>query len=253
MKITQYTFPGSINLYNLGDVHRGDHACNDALFRKIIDIVERDPVGYWISTGDLLNVALRNSKSNVYGSMSLEDEMSVLLEELEPIAKKCLGIVKSNHHARFDKETGMSLDSILCDRLNIPFLGALGIINITCNRTSYFTAMHHGTGSSKMRGGKASSLERLSFIVPGADLYLEGHSHSYQALYDTAHYIDRKRNLMSEGIAHFCTTGHFLKWDESYAADHKLQPMPQGAAMIELKGNGLGKIANKKIKIDLVY
>ncbi len=253
MKITQYTFADSINLYNLGDIHRGDNACNDQLFRKIIGIIEKDPIGYWVSTGDLLNVALKSSKSNVYGSMNLEDEKAVLVQELSIIAKKCLGIVKSNHHARFDREVGMSLDAILCDCLKAPFLGSLGILNITCNRTSYFVAIHHGTGSAKGRGGKATSLEKLALIVPGADLYLEGHSHSYQALYDTAYYIDRKRNLMTEGIAHFCTTGHSLKWDESYAADHKLPPMPQGAAMIELKGCGLGTISNKKIKIDLIY
>ena len=62
-----------------------------------------------------------------------------------------------------------------------------------------------------------------------------------------------KRNLMTEGIAHFCTTGHFLKWGDSYAADHKLAPMPQGSAVVSLKANGLGKVTNKKIKIDLVY
>ena len=71
-------------------------------------------------------------------------------------------------------------------------------------------------------------------VVPGADLYLEGHSHSFQGFADTVHYIDRKRNLLSEGMAYFCTTGHFLKWDESYAADHKLPPMPQGSAVVSL-------------------
>jgi hypothetical protein len=253
LKITQHTFPGTIKLYNLGDVHRGDRACNDKLFRKIIGMIAQAPNGYWVSTGDLLNVALKASKSDVYGSMSLEEEKDVLRSELAPIAKKCLGVVKSNHHNRFDREVGMSLDRLLCELIGLPFLGGLGIMNLTCGRTSYFVAMHHGAGGGGMRGGKANSLQRLAVIVPGADLYLEGHTHTYQSFMDTAHYIDRKRNLMSEGVAHFCTTGHFLEWSGSYAVDLKLPAMPQGAAMIELTGNGLGKITNKKVKMDLVY
>ena len=253
MRRAQHSFPGNILLFDIGDVHRGDSACNVDPFKKVVSHVQNISNAYWISTGDLMNVALKNSKSDVYNSDSLQKEYEALLSELAPISKKCLGIVKSNHHSRFDRETGMSLDKLLARELNIPFLGGLGLINITCGRTSYFLAMHHGTGGGKMRGSKTNNTEALSRIVPGADLYIEGHTHSYDSFNNLQKYIDRKRGLLSESLATFLVTGHFLNWDESYAVDKKFYPMPQGAAFAELFASNAGNNSNKKIKCDLFY
>lgn len=253
MKIRQYNFSGNVRIVNLGDVHRGDSACNDALFRKIIAHIEKDPSCYWVSTGDLLNVALKNSKSDVYSSMSLEDEKNILLKELEPIASKCLSLVASNHHSRFDRETGMSLDALIAGLLNIPYLGGMGIINVTCDRASYYIAMHHGTGGGGARGSKVNSSEKLEGIAAGADLYLDGHTHSYATWQNISQYIDKKRGLLSEQISHFVTTGHFLNWGDSYAVNMKLKPMPQGSSIVELFAAGAGNATYKRIKSDLLY
>lgn len=105
-----YKFNESVKIVNLGDVHRGNKNCNTKLLKKNIDYILANDDVYWVSTGDLLEVALKSSKSSCYDSSSLDDETDDLTKELSPISHKCLGFVRSNHHNRLYKDSGLSLD-----------------------------------------------------------------------------------------------------------------------------------------------
>jgi hypothetical protein len=253
MNITQYQFDGDIEVINLGDVHRGDYNCDTNLLNRAIDYIKKKKNCYWISTGDIANVGLSSSVSGSYGSETLNRELQLIANDFEPIADKCLGFVKSNHHNRLDKVAGMSLDEIIADKCNIPFLGAFGIVNLTCGKLSYYMVMHHGVGGGRMRGGKVNNLVRLGEIYPCADLYMEGHTHNYSAIPEGYKYIDRKRNRISEGKSWFICTGHCLKYDRSYGADHKYKPAAPGFAHVKLKGSKVGKQIFKKITSDLFF
>ena len=248
MKVPQYTFKGGVAIVNFGDIHLGDDASDHALVQRMIKEVERTPNLYWYSTGDMLNVALAASKSGPYHSSRLEVEREHLVRMFRPIAHKCLGFVSSNHHQRFDKVIGMSLDGIVARELGIPFLGDIGVMNITCGRCSYFMVMHHGTGRGKRRGAKTNDLEDLSFVIPGADIYAQGHSHSFDQFDNDNTYLDRKRNTLRTSVSHFVTTGHALDFWESYAPMFKFRPMPKGFALSELSGAPSGNISNKKVR-----
>lgn len=250
MRVRQYRFDDTIRLFNIGDIHRGDKCCDVKAFHRVVEEVRRSDDAYWVSTGDLLNVALKTSLSDCYSSLSLEDEKAELIKELSPIAHKCLGFVGSNHHRRLSNATGLNLDKVIANELKIPYLGKIGLINVTCGRASYFIAMHHGTGGGKRRGGKVNNLEDLASLIPGADVYMEGHTHAFAHFIDEHPYIDRKRNIFSSHPAHFITTGHYLKWDDSYAQDYKLRPMPIGSSIIQLFANGVGVGKNKMVKVD---
>lgn len=240
-----------IRLFNIGDVHRGDEGCNVRLFHKAINEVKNGKNTYWVSTGDLLNVALKTSLSDCYKSKNLAEEFKLIINELSPIAEKCLGLVESNHHRRFDKATGLSLDEQICDKLQIPFLGKLGVINVMCKQAAYYIVMHHGVGSGRKRGAKTNNTAALGELIPGADIYFEGHTHSFDHFIDEVPYIDKKRKLLRYHPASFVVTGHFLEWEASYAMDYKLPPRPQGASFIELTSNTVGNSSNKKVKADL--
>lgn len=253
MTIPRYTFKDSILLFNLGDAHRGDPAHDNQLFLKVVNAIRHTNNAYWISTGDLLNVALQGSKSDVYNSANLEQEFEWLIKDVSPIADRCLGMVASNHHNRFDRAVGMSLDKLIAGKLNIPFLGQLGLLNITCDKASYYVAMHHGIGSGKRRGAKTNNAQDLASIIPGADIYLEGHTHTFDHFIDESVYIDRKRGKLSHAKAWFCVTGHFLDYMTSYASSKKYRPAPKGSAFIEIFAAGAGNIWNKKVTADLYY
>jgi hypothetical protein len=130
-------------------------------------------------------------------------------------------------------------------------LGGSGLINVTLGRASYYIAMHHGIGGGKMRGGKTNNLERLSQIYPGADIYLEGHTHMYDFFINDVHYIDRKRNKLTASPAYFCTTAHFLDWKGGYGEDMKLKPGIKGCATLELKHCAAGNVSMKRVRGDL--
>jgi hypothetical protein len=254
MDIPIHRFHDGITIMNIGDVHRGDASCNVDLFLKAIDLVLKTPDMYWVSTGDLLNVALKTGVSDVYTSMSPEKEFQNIKKELAPITGKCLGIVSSNHHRRLKIATGFDLDRRISTELDIPYLGTIGMINVICGTASYYVAMHHGVGSGKKRGSKVNSTEQFSELIPGADVYLEGHTHTQDAFINETHYIDRKRQALQSFYSYFVTTGHFLHYDGSYAQDFKLPSRPQGSSLVSLKGvKGSCRINAKDVKTDFFY
>ena len=257
MKITKYTFPSTIEIVNLGDLHRGDKCCDVKTFYSVRDYIRRTPNCYWVSTGDLLNVALKSSKSDVYSSLSLQEELDEFLGEIHGIREKCLGIVSSNHHDRIIKETGINLDRVLCQMADIPFLGDVGVLNITIGTpetamTSYYVVLHHGVGGGRTIGAKSNELARLGDVIASADVYLQGHTHQYAYFMLEAPYIDRKRGNVQTICSHFVTTGHYLSWDDSYAQKLKLRPAPIGSALVTLHETRHGRHEGKKVGVDFL-
>ena len=246
--IPHYRFADDIELYNIGDAHRGDKACDVSLFLKVIEEVRRNPFARWVSTGDLANVALQGSKSGAYYSDNVGQEVEDLSKELAPIADKCLGFVESNHHDRFDRAVGMSLDKLLASFLQIPFLGSTGRIVVTCGKASYWISMHHGVGGGRTTGAKANIHDRLMDLSPCFDLMLSGHTHTYLVSPSAQVYPDRKRITVTTLQQWRVTTGHFLDYDASYAGKLMLREMPKGAAVCHMKSCGVGQTKNKQIK-----
>lgn len=249
MNSYQFDFP--VKIVNLGDIHRGNNNSDVNLFRKNITLIAEDPHTYWISTGDLLETATKNSKSSCYEAVSPETELDAMAEDLLPIRHKCLGFVASNHHKRISREVGLSLDKILADRAKIPYLGISSVIKVTCGRCSYFLVLHHGVGGGT-DGNKVNRAMRLSQNWLGADIYLTGHTHSYNHVLDIQNIIDRKRGKTTKIITHHVTTGHYIQYDGSYAEDMGLKEKPRGSACVSLGFHDVGQQHNKTIHVALL-
>ncbi len=257
MEINKIEFQGDVDLYVVGDVHYGDNQCDKAMFHKIINGIEKikDRNIAVVITGDLLNVGLADSVTGAYGSMTLGAELDAMCDALMPIRDKIIGFVSSNHHSRVEKKTGMSIDREVAVRLNVPYLGHMGLINVSCGNQSfknnYYVAMHHGAGGGRTQGAKANELMRLEDVMPGCDLYLQGHTHTFQHFLSQTYYVDRKRSKVTELSSHFVTTGHFLNYENSYAAEQKLRPAKKGVAVVTLKAPHGNKM-EKEIVVRLV-
>ena len=90
-----------LHLYPLGDVHLGSKECNIDLLKKWVSTVENDPYGYAVLIGDIMNMGLRNSKSNVYEEVLPPIKQKELcFELLNPIAHKIIGGCSGNHEYR---------------------------------------------------------------------------------------------------------------------------------------------------------
>ena len=244
--IVTYRFDDSVSIVNLGDIHRGNKTCAVKKLHKIINHIADNPEVYWVSTGDLLETATSNSKSDNYDAMSIEDELNLLCAELEPIASKCLGFVSSNHKDRIQKEVGLNLDHVLADRAGIPFLGTVGLIDVVCGRCSYYIYMHHGAGGGS-DGNKVNRAVKLAENIQGADIYLTGHTHSYSHVPNIQTAIDRKRGKVTHIYSHHVTTGHYIEYERSYAERLGLKAKPIGSSIVHLRGNSTGNEENKLV------
>ena len=244
-----YKFNHGIKIYNLGDIHRGNNNCDTNLLKKLINVIAADPEAYWVSTGDLLETAIKSSKSSCYESSTPEEEIEALSAELEPIRLKCLGFVSSNHQNRIKKEVGLSLDKVLADRARIPYLGVSAIIKVVCGACAYFISLHHGVGGGT-DGNKVNRAMKLSQNVHGCDVYMTGHTHSFSYIQDISTVVDRKRDKLTEMVTHHVTTGHFLEYKGSYAEDLGLKAKPRGSSAVILGFHRVGRQDLKDIRVE---
>jgi len=243
-----YQFNEPIDIVNLGDIHRGNKNCDTNLLKKNIQKIADTGNMYWVSTGDLLETAIKSSKSSCYESSTPEEELEALAHELEPIKEKCLGFTASNHQNRVRKEVGLSLDKVLADRAGLPFIGISAVIKVTCGRCSYFIAMHHGTGGGTA-GNKVNRAINLAQNWLGADIYLTGHTHAFSHVTDIQTIVDRKRNKTTNITTHHVTTGHYLIYEGSYAEDLGLKAKPTGSSVVTLGFNETGRQVMKSVEV----
>lgn len=166
-----------INIYPLGDVHIGSKECDIELFKAWVEMVRQDPFGYAVIIGDMMNMGLRNSKSNVYEeTLSPMAQKEFCYELLSPIADKILAGCSGNHEYRAVKEVGMNpLYDVFCRmriedryRENVCFL-KLTVGKCGKNPNTYGVVLTHGSSKKK-------DLD-WTYSVDGADVFISGHTH----------------------------------------------------------------------------
>ena len=169
--------PPYINIYPLGDVHLGSKECDTEALNQWIEMVQNDPYGYVVVLGDIMNMGLKNSKSNVYEEvMSPARQKEVCYQLLNPIADKILAGCSGNHEYRMVKEVGTNpLYDVFCRmkiedryRENACFL-KLTVGKVGANNNTYGVVLTHGKSKSK-------DLD-WTYAVDGADVFISGHTH----------------------------------------------------------------------------
>ena len=111
---------GDITILPIADVHIGDKLCNLKLFKEALERIKNEPNTYTIINGDLCNMALKNSKSDVYSdSLSPMEQVIQVTELLKPIKDKILVIGTGNHEDRTQKETKIDVTRLISRELGI--------------------------------------------------------------------------------------------------------------------------------------
>ena len=166
-----------LNIYPLGDVHIGSQECDLELLEKWVETVKCDPNGYAVIIGDMMNMGIKNSKSNIYEELlTPAQQKQKCYEILLPIKDKILGMVSGNHEYRLVREVGTNpLYDVAC-RLGIEDLYRenAAFIKLTVgkkgrNPNTYAVVLTHGASKSKD--------ESWTYTVDGADVFISGHTH----------------------------------------------------------------------------
>lgn len=182
------------NVYTLADLHIGDAHCDESEVLARVKAVQDDPYGLCVLNGDLMNTALRNSVSDVYGEvLSPMQQITYLVNMLRPIAGKIIGVTAGNHENRVYRSDGIDVTRLVCRELGIEEKyapeGVLiflrfgtrsakgGHVNDGRNpRQWYSIYATHGSGGGRKEGAKAIRLADMAAIVD-ADIYVHSHTH----------------------------------------------------------------------------
>lgn len=168
-----------INIYPIADLHLGSAECDLKTFELWLQAVESDPLGYVTISGDMMNMGLKTSKTNVYEEvLGPHQQKEMLFRYLRPIKDRIIGAVSGNHEYRGNRETGMNpLYDVFC-RLQIEDVYRENTCFIKMNLgkrpnnnklISYGIVLHHGSSKNKR--------EKWFNSIDGADVFIVGHTH----------------------------------------------------------------------------
>ena len=91
----------NLRLYVLSDMHLGSSEADVPTLKRIIEHIKQDPNMRVILLGDILDTALKNSKTDIYSeTMSIADAQKLAIELLTPIKDKIIGMTPGNHENR---------------------------------------------------------------------------------------------------------------------------------------------------------
>ena len=178
----------TVELLIIADYHYADpHSDHDAIKRDL-EYLKTHNNAYCVLAGDLLDCALKSSLGDVYVNLSPMEELSTMMDLLEPIKDKIVGIVGGNHESRHYKTNGVDMTRLIAKQLGIEdkYSTDTALIFLRFGRTDNHTHHHrpilytiyltHGTGGGRKEGGKIQRLVDLSAIVD-ADIFVMGHTH----------------------------------------------------------------------------
>ena len=177
----------SVELLVLADYHYADPNSDHDAIKRDIEYVAQHDNAYAVLAGDLLDCALKSSLGDCYVNLSPMDELSAVMDLMNPIAHKIVGIVGGNHEARHYKTNGVDMTRLLARQIGVEnrYSPDTALIFLRFGEDDrahhhrpicYTIYLTHGTGGGRKEGGKIQRLVDLSAIVD-ADCYIVGHTH----------------------------------------------------------------------------
>ena len=253
MKAVRADYPETwpyANIYPLSDLHIGDPHCDDAEVARLVKRVEDDPYGLCVLNGDLMNTALRNSVSDVYGEiLSPMQQIEYLVKLLTPIKDKIIGATSGNHEQRTYRSDGIDVMALVCKELGIfDRYAPEGILIFLRFGTQAHThpgakrnprqwysiyATHGGGSGGRKEGAKAIRLADMASIVT-ADVYIHSHTHLPMVMKQAAYRADAINCCAKKVQMLFVNTGAALGYG-GYGQAQEFKPSAIAYPVIHLE------------------
>jgi len=243
----------------IGDVHLGNIGCDVTKLKKLVAwIASKDNV-YWIGMGDFLDCINMSDKRFDPHTIAPEFrdaldnlipmQMHRIVEILEPIKDKCLGLHEGNHERKIRLHYHYDPIYEIWKAFNMPSIPMLKDAAITrirfikiCNTKkrpsfTYDIFSVHGNVGGRKGGAKINRLEDMCASVD-ADIYLMAHSHIKLTESKSLIYADNHLNLKRSKKV-LAVTGCFLngytKGAGGYCEQWMLPPTMTGVVKISIK------------------
>ena len=178
-----------LKIIPFADWHKDDLRCNQKYIEHTVERIRKKENHFCIANGDLLNMALRNSVSDIYGNrMTPQEAIDWCIETLYPIKDKILCYDDGNHECRVWKECGIQPSKYITSALGIPDRcsdgGSLVFVSFgrqtrhksEGRKITYSIYAKHGKSGGKKEGSKVNALVDYADNVD-ADCYIMSHVH----------------------------------------------------------------------------
>lgn len=251
MKIIKRDLPSNIDkltIIPISDVHIGDKTANIKAFREVLERIKNEPNTYTILNGDLCNIALKNSKSDVYSDdMTPMEQILMLCDLLKDIKQKILVLGNGNHETRITLDTNIDVLYLVAKQLGIEqvYSPSWWYLYLTFgnnkakgdNRPILYTITgYHGSGSSQTTGAKANKVKKMSQVVL-ADIYLMSHVHEPIQTKGIIYTPDYQHRSVVKKEMYYCISNAFVDYNGSYAEKMGLIPSNNGITEMQLDGH----------------
>ncbi len=209
----------NLQIKNISDVHKGAKTHLRKPWKETIKTIKKTRYCKAILTGDIIENNTRDSVGEgVYEQELTPDEQLLqIVDDLEPIRNKLLGIKRGNHEKRTSRSQGVDVVNLLAKYLEIPRLQDHSLFTFhfdDVERTILFT---HGKSGASTMAGKVRALENLVQIY-SADIYLMGHVHQLLTWRNIIYGKDGYK------LRHFGINGSFMDYLDSYAQEGEYRP-----------------------------
>lgn len=174
-------------VYVFSDTHIGNMGTDEKWLKKNIQMCKNENAN-WLHLGDWCEaVAPRDKRFDIRTCKNpILEQYDRAIELFEPIKDKGICILTGNHDEKIAKEHGDYV-AMVSKRLNIPYMGYATFINFrfwiqkrTNPNMNYVVFAHHGYGGGRKIGSKVNNIQDLSGSFD-AELYLVGHTHTYNS------------------------------------------------------------------------
>jgi len=245
--LVQYEIPAGIenaDIYCVADLHIGSPAFDSKLWEKFKELMKADNA-FVIYAGDLIDNALKASKSNVYGqTMSPHEQKMYLVNELYDHRNKIIAIMPGNHETRSSKDVDtFPIYDVAC-KLDIEdrYRQNMAIMDIAIGKRRGENRPFHYFGCAMHKTNKTMRYHYAD-TIDGIDFYISGHTHNPMDMPKGKIYVDTKTKKVFAKPVETIVTGAMMQYQD-YPVEMALRA--SAPKMYKLILNGVGR--DKDIK-----
>jgi hypothetical protein len=242
MKTPIYKFSkDKIKYIPLHDLHVGSQSFDEEALLATVEYIRKTPNVYWSIDGDCLENIIPGKISPTGQALLPHEQLVRLIEILKPIKHRGLFAIDGNHAARTKRAAYLDIMYVICDSLEIDYIGVGGYVTFKLNKIDYKFAVQHGMSGAK---NTETELYKMHRVYIDADVCMLGHNHD---LYSNKKNFLGVNNKGVESIKSviFARSGSYLSYAD-YARGALYELRSCGSLVFNMSGN------EKKIKMDKI-
>lgn len=252
----------NVKIYVLSDMHLGDVNADIPTLKKIIQFIKDTPECYCVLLGDILNTALKQSKSDIYSeTLNVAEAQKLAIELLTPIKHKILAMTPGNHENRVWREVGVDVSLWLAEKLGLQDRYRNNGVALSLSfgkdtngkpfRLNIF-GQHGAYGGGRRLGAAMNALEDLDGIIGNADIYIRAHTHQPIQGSRNVFLFDDKGNV-SRNTKYYFNSPSVINYG-GYAYDKGYKPTDDSPCYLNIRAISQrhGSKLEKTFKIDKI-